>query len=93
LSWQVLWQLDLSLSLGTSAKGTALTVAVVMTGLALGARLMGQANRFDSPRQAWRWYGVLELATGLLAMLPRLLKTTIEKVDVEIITLFTGPPP
>src|SRR5207249_4260989 len=32
LSWQVLWQLDLALALGVSAKGAALTIATAMAG-------------------------------------------------------------
>lgn len=37
LAWQILWHLDLSLALGVSAQGAALTLAAVMVGLGLGA--------------------------------------------------------
>jgi len=45
LSWQVLWQLDLALCLGVSAKGAALTLATVMAGMSSGAWV---ASRFWS---------------------------------------------
>ena len=43
LSWEVLWQLQSSLALGISAKGTALTLAATMGGMSIGATLMGRA--------------------------------------------------
>ncbi len=84
LSWQVLWQLDLSISLGVSAKGTALTVATVMAGLALGARLMAKRITSAPPANPWRLYGLLEISIGLSATLPRLLQPIIENVDSQI---------
>ena len=41
LSWEVIWQLQTSLSLGVSAVGTALTLATTMGGMTLGSLAMG----------------------------------------------------
>ncbi len=45
LSWEVLWQHYASLALGVSAIGTALTLAVTMGGMTLGA--MWAARRLE----------------------------------------------
>ncbi len=81
LAWQVLWQLDLALALGISAQGTALTVAVVMAGMTLGALWAG--SRFDTnpPENPWLTYGLLEIAMGIFAWLPTLLLPLIESLD------------
>ena len=38
LSWELLWQHHASLALGVSAKGTAITLATTMAGMAIGSR-------------------------------------------------------
>ncbi|MDF1812567.1 MAG: fused MFS/spermidine synthase [Verrucomicrobiales bacterium] len=88
LSWQVLWQLDISLSLGVSAKGAALTVATVMAGLTIGARLMAGRIEKNPSRNPWKLYGILELFVGLLAFLPRLLQAAIERIDSAVFQTF-----
>lgn len=74
LSWEVIWQLELGLSLGVSAEGTALTLACMMGGMSLGAWLMGRVLEKRAPARPLRWYAVLELLVGLsgLALRPAL---------------------
>ena len=38
LSWEVLWQLDTTLAIGSSTKATALVLAATMAGITLGRR-------------------------------------------------------
>jgi hypothetical protein len=42
LSWETLWQLQAALSLGVSARGTALTLVGTMGGMSVGAALAGR---------------------------------------------------
>lgn len=84
LSWQVLWHLDLSLALGVSARGTALTVATVMAGMTLGALWSGNRLEMSPSRNPWIFYGVLELLVGILAWLPQLLMPLIEGGDAAV---------
>ncbi|MDA0577015.1 MAG: fused MFS/spermidine synthase [Verrucomicrobia bacterium] len=71
LTWEILWQIQASLAVGVSAKGTAITLAATMGGMSIGAWLAGKilARRNANPLYA---YGVLELTIGLsgLWMLP-----------------------
>ena len=80
LSWQVLWQLDLSLSLGVSAQAAALTIATVMGGMTVGALWCGRRTL----RNAWSFYAWLEAGIGLSGMLPRWLLPWIEKFDAAV---------
>ncbi|HSO36794.1 MAG TPA: fused MFS/spermidine synthase, partial [Labilithrix sp.] len=85
LSWESLWQLEASLAIGISAKGTALTLATTMGGMALGAALMGRALRSRAVARPLRLYGALEILVGLLGialLLPGL--GVVERFDSSI---------
>jgi spermidine synthase len=71
LSWEVLWQLQASLALGVSARGTAITLVATMTGITVGS-LIGGRRLADPTLRPIRVYGVLEAVIGLsgLPMLP-----------------------
>ena len=68
LSWEILWQLEASLSIGISALGTALTLAAAMGGMAVGSLGMSRwlAER-PTPRPL-RLYGLLEVVIGLAGL-------------------------
>lgn len=70
LSWQVVWQIKSALALGVSAQGAALTLAVTMAGLALGALAAGRFIK--TLQRPLRVYGLLEIAIGIagLCLLP-----------------------
>jgi len=81
LSWEVLWQSQIALALGISALGTALTLAVTMAGMTVGALAMGRRLQ-ASPSSNPLWlYGRLELCIGLsgAVMLPGF--TALESLD------------
>lgn len=85
LSWEALWQLEASLAIGVSAKGTALTLATTMGGMALGSALMGRALRSRDVARPLRLYGGLELLVGVLGvvvLLPGL--HLVERLDASI---------
>ena len=85
LSWEALWQLEASLAIGISAKGTALILATTMGGMALGSALMGRALRGRDVTRPLRIYGVLELLVGVLGLalfLPGL--GIVERLDSSI---------
>lgn len=84
LSWQVLWHLDLSLALGVSAQGAALTVGTVMVGMMAGALWAGKRWNADAMGNPWRTYAFLELSIGLLAWIPRLAMPVLEKLDAYV---------
>ncbi len=68
LSWTVIWQIRSSLALGVSAWGTALTLAVTMGGMCIGALLAGQFLRDRGAVNPLRLYGVLEILIGLAGL-------------------------
>ncbi|MDB5218909.1 MAG: hypothetical protein JWO86_6836 [Myxococcaceae bacterium] len=72
LSWEVLWQLEASLAIGVSAKGTAITLAATMAGMSAGSALMGRALRGRAVVRPLRIYGTLEVVVALsgLVLLP-----------------------
>lgn len=72
LSWEVLWQSQIALALGISALGTALTLAVTMAGMTVGALAMGRRLQTSSSSDPLWLYGRLELCIGLsgVVMLP-----------------------
>lgn len=74
LSWTVIWQIQSSLALGVSAWGTALTLAVTMAGMCVGALTAGYALRTKTALNALGLYGGLEILIGLsgLLLLPAL---------------------
>ena len=84
LSWQVLWQQDLALALGVSERGAAVTVAAVMSGMALGAWRAGRRWQRATPRNPWVLYGCLEVLVGVLAWLPALLLGPLQHVDAVV---------
>lgn len=71
LSWQVLWQLDVSLALGVSAQAAAFTMVLVMGGLASGALLGGRWMERVKTKKPWRLLGLVEALAAGLAWLPR----------------------
>jgi spermidine synthase len=72
LSWEVLWQLQASLAIGVSAKGTAVTLAATMAGMSGGAAWMGRVLRSRGGIHPLRVYGTLEIVVALagIALLP-----------------------
>jgi len=67
LVYEVLWTRALGLVLGTTAVALSLVLAAFMGGLALGSAAAGRlAERLARPLVA---YGILEIATGLFALL------------------------
>jgi len=69
LSWEVVWQIHATLSLGISAVGTALTLACTMGGMTIGSLLMGRALKGRSDLRPLRLYAVLEGVIGLSGLL------------------------
>lgn len=65
LSWEILWQIQASLSIGVSARGTAITLAATMGGMALGSLSMGRFLRARRVSAPLRVYALLELSIGL----------------------------
>lgn len=65
LSWEVLWQLGASLSLGVSAIGTAITLAVTMAGMTVGSFLMGRALKGRTVEPPLLVYAALEAVIGV----------------------------
>ena len=91
LSWEVLWQLEASLAIGISAKGTAITLATTMGGMALGAALMGRALRGREVQRPLRVYAACEAVVGLsggLVLLPGL--RFVEHLDASTFTANPG---
>ncbi len=69
LIWEVLWQHHTALALGVSTYGTAITLASLMTGFAIGGYL---AHRLASRRWMARplvAYGACEIAIAVLALI------------------------
>ena len=87
LSWEVLWQLKASLAFGTSALGTALTLAVTMAGMTVGSLAMGRYTRIRSLRAPARWYGGLEISIGLFGLLMPWGFDALESLDTAIYAL------
>jgi spermidine synthase len=82
LCWEVLWQLEASLAIGVSAKGTSITLAATMGGMCLGSIMMGRLLRARTVEHPLRVYGSLELlvgVTGAFFLLPGF--RTLERVD------------
>lgn len=88
LSWQVLWQLDLTLALGVSAKSTALTVATVMAGMTAGALWMGRCLPKWPSISPWLLYGILEISVGVFGSLPQWLGPIVESADTSVYRAF-----
>src|SRR5215472_3656366 len=65
LSWEVLWQLESSLALGISARGTALTLASTMGGMTIGSLLAGRVLGGRTLERPLRIYGLVELSIAI----------------------------
>jgi len=68
LSWEVLWQIESSLALGVSARGTAITLATTMAGMGAGSLLAGRWLARRRVARPLRLYGRLEAAIGLAGL-------------------------
>lgn len=84
LAWQVIWSHQLGITLGASARGVALTVATAMAGMTLGSLACGRLLRERRPLDPVLLYGLLELAIGLLALLPAALGGGIMAADARV---------
>lgn len=69
LTWELLWQHHAALLLGVSAEGTAITLACMMGGMAVGAWVMGRSIARRAPARPRRAYAVLELCVALAGAL------------------------
>lgn len=65
LSWEVVWQLKSSLALGVSSWGTAITLAVTMVGMSIGALAAGAVLKNKEYKRPLNFYGVLEIIIGV----------------------------
>jgi spermidine synthase len=84
LSWEILWQLKLSLAIGFSSLGTALTLATTMGGMTVGSLVMGRLLRDRATKNPLYLYLGLETLIGLsgLALEPGF--RMVETWDVQI---------
>ena len=84
LSWELLWQIKASLSLGISALGTAITLVATMAGMTVGALVVGrwlETRRLKSPL---RLYGGLELIIGTSGLLMPVGFAGLETIDAAV---------
>ncbi|MDH5721824.1 MAG: fused MFS/spermidine synthase [Alphaproteobacteria bacterium] len=81
LSWETIWQIKSSLSLGVSAWGTAVTLAATMGGLCLGSLLMGAILKNKNPMHPLRIYAGLEIIIGLSGLSISFIFKSIEHLD------------
>jgi spermidine synthase len=84
LSWQVLWQLKASLALGVSAWGTAVTLAVTMGGMCIGALITGCILERIKSIKPLRLYGAIECAVGLAGLSLNASFAYIERLDIAV---------
>ncbi|MBX3166183.1 MAG: fused MFS/spermidine synthase [Candidatus Eremiobacteraeota bacterium] len=84
LSWEIIWQLKSSLSLGVSALGTAITLATTMAGMALGSVSAARFLSAGGNPQPLKFYAGLEVLVGLsgLALTPAF--GLVEQLDVQV---------
>ena len=82
LVYQQLWLRELTLVFGVTVHAVATVLAAFFSGLALGSVFAGRlAHRTTRPLH---WYGVAEIAIGLLAVLSPLTFDVVERVYVAI---------
>lgn len=84
LSWQVLWQIKTSLALGVSAWGTAITLAVTMGGMSLGAFALGYILEKKKRIRPLRLYGILELTIGISGFFLNWAFKAVEQIDTAV---------
>lgn len=70
IGWQLIWSHHLTLALGASAKGVALTVATTMAGMTAGALAMARLLKPNTAFRPLRAYGLLEATMAVTALLP-----------------------
>jgi len=84
LSWEVVWQIEASLSLGISALGTALTLAATMGGMAIGSLLAGAwLTLRGGAERPLRIYGALEAVIGVSGLLMPAGFALLEAIDAH----------
>jgi spermidine synthase len=88
LAYQVVWFKRFSHALGSSSFAMAAVVASFLTGLGLGAHLIGRIS--DRVRWPLFWYGVSEAAIGVIALLIPLEIMGLFKVSSIIYPLLEG---
>lgn len=81
LVWEVLWQVKSSLALGVSAWGTALTLAVTMGGMSIGALVTGAILKNRTVQRPERLYAGLEWVIGLSGLCLGAMFSYVEKLD------------
>ena len=93
LVWEVLWQVKSSLALGVSAWGTALTLAVTMGGMSIGALVMGRILKNRNIARPERIYAGLEWVIGIAGFFLGTMFSAVEKMDSAIFTQLPGAAP
>lgn len=84
LSWELLWQHHNTLALGLSALGTAVTLAITMTGLAVGSYFAGRMLRNRNVHRPLRLYGLLELVVGLSGLVLAIGFDALSEIDTLV---------
>ncbi len=84
LSWEVIWQLKSSLSLGFSALGAAITLATTMGGMTAGSLLMGRLMRRWKGRKPLALYAALEATIGVSGLFLASGFRFLESLDAQI---------
>lgn len=84
LSWEALWQIKSSLALGVSAWGTALTLAVTMGGMSIGAIITGLFFKKKEPQHPIKVYAVLEWIVGLSGLCLTPAFNFVETLDTSV---------
>ena len=84
LSWEIVWQILASLSIGVSAIGTAVTLAATMGGMSLGAILMARFLTRKEIHRSLLAYGFCELAIGLWGLVIRPAFKLVEACDESV---------
>ena len=81
LSWEVLWQIKSTLALGVSAWGTALTLAITMGGMSLGAFTISRVLKTKTILRPARVYAGLEWVIGASGLFLGQAFLFLEKLD------------
>ena len=90
LSWELLWQHYATLAIGVSAEGTAITLAAVMGGMAVGSLVCGFAlSRRKFRRPLWI-YALLEVTIGISGQLLAPGFAALAQVDADIYQAVPG---
>ena len=86
LTYEIIWQRLLKLTLGNTTYATSITVAVFMGGLALGAFLI--RKRADALRNKLLVYGIIELLVAFFALLTPVFLKAIDSAYIFIFHQF-----